>query len=47
MKKINKGRLSNNKKIGKISKVEKRLLKNAVKKVIKEYGEALRMLGNR
>lgn len=44
---MEKRRGSNSKKIGKFSKVEKRLLKSAVKKVIKEYGEALRMLGNR
>ncbi len=47
MKKMDNRRVSNSKKIGKISKVEKLLLKSAVRKVIKEYGEALRMLGNR
>ncbi len=42
-----KKRISDNKKISKISKADKQQLNNAVKKIIKEYGEALRMLGNK
>jgi len=44
---MGKKRVLNTKKISKISKAGKQQLNSAVKKVIKEYGEALRMRGNR